>query len=143
MKSFQEFTLYIFQERNIFSQPHCSTVYIWFLFLSYKMHFDDSKGVFPRDRNYFFLYHDKSGIISKLTSYHCVNQENLFLFRGIHPPIISWRIPSKREPFVLSNHSIDWLFSLRLSFSWKTSYIPLSLYTFIPSLFNLSTVSYA
>lgn len=90
------------------------------------------------------IYRDKSGIISTgslPTKY--VNQENFFYFE-VYILLISWRILSKREPFVLSNHFIDWFFS-KTSPSLRKLPIPLSLslYTFIPSLFNLSTVSYA
>lgn len=94
------------------------------------------------------IYRDKSGIIStgSLPTKYVISlrePRKLFLFRGIYPPIIS-RILSKREPFVLSNHFIDWFFS-KTSPSLRKLPIPLSLslYTFIPSLFNLSTVSYA
>lgn len=70
------------------------------------------------------IYRDKSGIIStgSLPTKYVISlrePRKLFLFRGIYPPIISWRILSKREPFVLSNHFINWFFS-------KTSYTSLS-----------------
>lgn len=65
------------------------------------------------------IYRDKSGSLPTKYVISLREPRKLFLFRGIYPPIISWRILSKREPFVLSNHFIDWFFS-------KTSYTSLS-----------------
>lgn len=155
MKSFQEFTLYIFHQ-EISSRNHTvvQCIYDFSFVSSYKMHSDGSKRRFAFFQeieiiSFRSIYRDKSGIIStgSLPTKYVISlrePRKLFLFRGIYPPIISWRILSKREPFVLSNHFIDWFFS-KTSPSLRKLPIPLSLslYTFIPSLFNLSTVSYA
>lgn len=153
MKSSQKFTLYILHQ-EIFSHTVIQCTYGSSFVSSYKMHFDGSKGVFPRDRNYFFpFYHDKSGIISTgslPTKYVLFVHEprNLFLFRFIHPPIIS------RKGFSINESRSFYQTILSIGFSpyiSKTSpslrklspSLSLSLYTFILSLFNLSTVSYA
>lgn len=120
MKSSQKFTLYILHQ-EIFSHTVIQCTYGSSFVSSYKMHFDGSKGVFPRDRNYFFpFYHDKSGIIStgslptKYVLFVSWTKKPFFISIYTSSDNFSGRILNKREPFVLSNHFIDWFFSLHL-----------------------------